>query len=122
MSNSSGYALTNFPNGITSFGIPIFGGGLPPFTGNYFFCDYKNGNDGNSGSANNPFKTITAAYAQTTSGNNDVIFIVGDGATDATQRLTATLTWAKNATHLIGLTAPTLYSQRARISNPTTAT
>ena len=119
---SYGYALTNFPNGITSFGIPIFGSGLPPFTGNYYFCNYATGNDGNDGSPNTPFKTITQAYSQATAGNNDVIFIVGNGGTTATQRLTATLTWAKNATHMIGLTAPSLFAQRARISNLTTAT
>ena len=37
--------LTNFPNGISSFGIPVFGSGLPPFTGQYIFCDYGRGND-----------------------------------------------------------------------------
>ncbi len=116
----SGYALTNFPNGITSFGIPIFGSGLPPFTGQYLFCDYLRGNDGNDGSPGTPLKTITAAYAKTTSGNNDVVFIVGDGGTDATQRLTASFAWNNNATHLIGLTAPSFYSQRARISHLTT--
>ena len=119
---SSGYALTNFPNGITSFGIPIFGGGLPPFTGQYLFCDYLRGNDGNDGSPNTPLKTLSAAYAKTNSGNNDVVFIVGDGGTDATQRLTATLAWNNNATHLIGLTAPTMIGQRARISNLNSAT
>ena len=119
---ASGYALTNFPNGISSFGIPVFGGSIPPFTGQYLFVDYVNGSDGNDGSPGTPMKTLAAAYAKTTSGNNAVIFIVGDGSTTATQRMSATLTWANNATHLIGLTAPSLFGQRARISNLTTAT
>ena len=113
---------TNFPNGLTSFGIPVFGGSLPPFTGNYFFCDYLNGDDGNTGTPDRPLKTLATAYGKTVSGNNDVVFIVGDGATDKTQRMTATLTWANNATHLIGLTAPSMFASRARISNLTTAT
>ena len=118
--------LTNFPNGVSSFGVPLVGGSLPPFGGNYYWCDYVNGSDGNEGTAENPFKTLAYAYTKTRDGRNDVIFIVG-GATAAsatayTQRLTATLTWANNATHLIGLGAPTLYANRARISHLTTAT
>jgi hypothetical protein len=113
--------LTNFPNGVSSFGIPVFGGGIPPFTGNYYFVDYVNGLDGNEGTAEMPFKTLAYAYSKTTSGKNDIIFIVGDGEATATQRLTATLVWANSATHLIGLTAPTLYASRARISHLTTA-
>lgn len=114
---------TNFPNGITSFGMPVIGsGGFPPFTGNYFFCDYVNGSDGGLGTADDPFKTLAFAYSKTASGNNDVIFIVGDGSTAETQRLSASLTWANNATHLIGLTAPVPIASRARISHLTTAT
>jgi len=113
---------TNFPNGLTSFGIPLFGGALPPFTGNYFFVDYVRGSDGQDGSAEFPFKTLAFAYSKCTAGRNDVVFIVGDGSATATQRLSAALTWGKNATHLIGLTAPTLYSSRARISHLTTQT
>lgn len=116
-------AYTNFPNGVTSFGVPVIGsaGGIP-FTGNWFFCDYATGSDGNEGTADSPFKTITRAYDKCVAGNNDVVVIIGDGSTAATQRLSETLTWSKNATHLIGITAPTMISQRARISHLTTAT
>lgn len=107
---------------LTVSGVPTIGtGGLPPFTGNYYFCDYANGDDGNTGQADNPFKTIGRAYDLATAGNNDVIFIIGDGSTAATQRLSAQLVWAKDATHLIGLTAPAL-NQRARISTASDAT
>lgn len=114
---------TNFPNGVTSFGVPVIGsaGGIP-FTGNWYFCDYANGSDGNEGTADNPFQTIGQAYNQCVAGNNDVVVIIGDGSTTATQRLSATLTWEKNATHLIGITAPTMIAQRARIAPVTTAT
>jgi hypothetical protein len=108
---------TNFPNGITSYGMPVLGGaGGIPFTGNYYFVNYATGADGNDGSASSPMKTLSAAYTRCTSGNNDVVFIVGDGGTAASQRLSATFTWAKNATHLIGVTAPTAIAQRARIA------
>lgn len=114
---------TNFPNGVTSFGVPVIGsaGGIP-FTGNWFFVDYASGSDGSEGTAEAPFKTIGQAYSQCVAGNNDVVVIIGDGTTAATQRLSATLTWAKDATHLIGITAPTMIAQRARIAPVTTAT
>jgi hypothetical protein len=115
---------TNFPDGITSMGVPYpgAGGGVVPFTGNYYFCDYANGSDGNTGGAQDPLKTIERAYNLATAGNNDVIVIIGDGSTTATQRLSSTLTWAKDATHLLGMTAPVMESQRARIAPLTTAT
>lgn len=117
-------ALTNFPNGITSFGVPVLGniGGLP-LTGTYFFVDPATGSDAYDGlSPEQPFSTLTAAYNAAVAGNNDVIVLIGDGSTTGTARLTSTLTWAKNATHLVGVTAPTMIGQRARISHATTAT
>ena len=112
--------MTNFPNGVSSFGIPMLGGisGIP-FTGNYFFVDAVNGADGNVGSADSPMATISGAYGRCVDGHNDVVIIVGDGATTGTQRLSAAFTWAKDACHLIGTGAPSLYSNRARIA-PTT--
>lgn len=116
--------LTNLPNGISSFGVPVIGGiGGMPLTGTWYFCDYANGSDGNDGlSPENPLKTITRAHALCTAGQNDVVFLIGDGGTTATQRLTETMVWSKNATHLIGETAPVMEFQRARISTLTTQT
>lgn len=126
-------ALTNFPNGITSFGVPVLGtiGGLP-FTGNYYFVDPVNGADGNDGTPELPLKTLYGALAKCTAGNNDVVVLVGDGTAAGSARLstalaqsinsaatTGTLNWNKNATHLIGVAAPTLVAQRARIAPPT---
>jgi hypothetical protein len=126
-------ALTNFPNGITSFGVPVLGtiGGLP-FTGNYYFVDPVNGADGNDGTPELPLKTLYGALAKCTAGNNDVVVLVGDGTAAGSARLstalaqsinsaatTGTLNWNKNATHLIGVAAPTSVAQRARIAPPT---
>lgn len=126
-------ALTNFPNGITSFGVPVLGtiGGLP-FTGNYYFVDPVNGADGNDGTPELPLKTLYGALAKCTAGNNDVVVLVGDGTAAGSARLstalaqsidstatTGTLNWNKNATHLIGVCAPTSVAQRARIAPPT---
>lgn len=111
---------------LTVGGVPTMGMGGYLFTGNWYFCDYANGSDGNAGTADQPLKTITAAYTKCTEGNNDVVVIVSApttaAATTGTQRLTETLVWAKSATHLIGICAPTVIGQRARIAPLTTAT
>lgn len=107
---------------LTVAGVPTMGmAGLPLTTGRVIFADYVNGSDGNDGSADFPVQTLSQAYSLATDGNNDVIVIVGDGSTAATQRLTATLTWAKDATHLVGMAAPSYVGQRARISHASTA-
>lgn len=103
---------TNFPNGITSMGIPIVGGSLPPFMGNYFFVDYTNGLDGNPGTAYRPFKTLERALELCTANNNDVIFFEGT----VRPRSDATITWSKAQTHLVGLGAPLKRGKRARIA------
>lgn len=125
--------LTNFPNGISSFGVPVLGGiGGLPFTGNWWFVDPVNGLDGNAGNNTNlPLQTLYQALNKATANNNDVIVLIGNGATSGTARLskalaqgidpTATsgvLKWNKAATHLIGVTAPTAIAERARIAPP----
>lgn len=125
-------ALTNFPNGITSFGVPVLGGACGiPFTGNYYFVDPVNGADGNEGSPEQPLATLYGAHNKCTAGNNDVVILIGNGAASGTARLSTalaqtidsaatagTLNWTKNATHLIGVCAPTMVAQRARIAPP----
>ncbi len=92
------------------FGMPLYGiAGLPPFTGNYFWVDETFGSDGNTGGPQDPLKTLAQAQSYATAGNNDVVFVNG------TIHTTATIAWAKNNTHLIGLTAPS-QNDRARIS------
>ena len=118
--------LTNFPNGISSFGIPVFGGSFSmPIcgaNGKAFFVDPARGGDGNPGTFQKPLATVTAAYAKTTDKAGDVVYLLNDGNTSGTSRDTATITWANDNTHLVGLCAPSMISQRARISPPTTAT
>jgi len=124
--------LTNFPNGLTSFGIPVLSGMPMPFTGTYFFVDPANGSDGNNGlSPSRALQTLYKAHSLCTAGKNDVVFLVGDGSTTGTARLSTALAqtvdssatsgvlaWTKNATHLIGITAPAMVAQRARIAPP----
>lgn len=127
-------ALTNFPNGITSFGVPLLGGvGGIPLTGTWYFVDPANGSDSNDGlSPSSALTTLYMAHSKMTAGKNDVCVLIGNGAASGTARLstalaatvdstatTGTLTWSKNACHLIGVTAPTMVGQRARIAPPT---
>lgn len=119
--------FTNFPNGVSSFGMPVFGGqfSVPIMgkSGKAFFVDPARGSDGNRGtSMREALATVSKAYSLTTDKAGDVIYLLNDGNTSGTSRDAATITWANDNTHLIGLAAPTLLSQRARISPPTSAT
>lgn len=109
--------LTNFPNGISSFGIPVIPNNIP-FGKNSktFFVDPVNGLDGNKGdSIKSPLKTLLQAHTKATAGNNDVVFLLSNGATSGTARQDVALTWSKNATHLIGVCAGGV-NPRARIA------
>ena len=71
--------ITDFPNGVSSFGLPATGASSPSF-GLVYFVDGTNGNDGNDGdSPSGAFKTITAALAAqiaNTGGLGDKIYIL----------------------------------------------
>lgn len=97
-------------------------------TGNVFYCDPVNGLDTNLGTSpqpgatpgQGPVQTLAAGYALLTSGHNDVLVLIGNGASTGSARIT-TFTWAKDAAHLFGICSPTGISQRARIAFPLTA-
>ena len=111
--------MTGFNTGgqniSSQFGMPLYGiSGLLPFTGNYFWVDETNGSDGNTGGPTDPFSTLSQAYSKCTAGNSDVVFLTGS------VHPTAQIAWAKNKTHLIGLSPPSQNS-RARIAVANTA-
>lgn len=126
--------MTTFGDQVYQYGgMPVGVSGLPfPATGKAFFVDPVNGSDGNSGKKpSEALATLYKAHSLCTSGNNDVVYLIGDGGTTATARLSTalaasvdssvtagTLIWSKSATHLIGITAPTM-NRRARIATPT---
>lgn len=89
---------------------------------NAYYCDPANGNDQNVGSASSPVQSLAQAYALCESGCNDAVILVGDGTTTATARLSSGFTWAKNATHLIGLSSGVNLSNRSRIAPTSGAT
>jgi len=106
--------MTNLTD-LTVGGIPILGGGgLPTTNGRYIFTDYGSGSDGNSGTADEPVKTISKAYSLATSNKDDVIVLMGN----STHVLTEMLTVAKNRVHFVGMdgSGGRLYGQNAKIS------
>jgi hypothetical protein len=123
--------ITNFPNGISSWGSPVMGGSmaLPVMGGRIaatgdakvYFVDPANGSDGNTGlSPDQAMDSVSGAYAKTVDKAGDTIYLLNDGNTSGTSREDVTITWSNDNTHLVGLCAPTILSQRARISPPTT--
>lgn len=92
-------------------------------TGNVYYLDPVNGLDTNSGLATNQaVQSLSAAYGLCTSGNNDVVVLMGNGLASGSARISSGFTWSKNATHLLGVCSGTRFSPRARIAPPTTAT
>lgn len=100
--------------------------GVVPGARNYqvFVVDPYTGDDGQPGTFQFPMRTLLEAYNRCSDGRGDTVVLIGgprsDASTGMTVRLTATLTWAKNYTHLVGMAAPTRYGQRARITGPST--
>ena len=117
-------AYDNFPNGITSMGVPVNG----LFTnGNTFFCKpgtSAGGDDSYDGQTpSTPVDTLTVAKSKLTAGNNDVVYLIASSNTAAntTDYQKTTLTWSKDMSHLIGINAGQRFSQRSRIATSTSA-
>lgn len=114
-------ALTNFPNGATSFGVPWVGGIPLPFTGNYYWVSQPSGtttqaSPGGNGTIESPFTDLNTALAACTANNNDVILF------DGTLYIDETVVWNKAQTHLIGVSNPLMRGKRSRISMASDAT
>jgi len=106
---------SNFKNGISSMGVPIFGNGIPATKGRVFFVDYTDGQDSNSGrEVDKPVKTIAQAYSLARTNKFDIIVLMGN----ASHVLTEMLTVAKNRITFVGMdgTSGRLTAQSAKIS------
>ncbi len=72
--------LTPYPDGLSSFGMPILGSGGVMTTGNVFFVDSGAGlrsDDANAGKdPTTPFATLDFAIGQCTASNGDIIFVM----------------------------------------------
>lgn len=95
-------------------------GGMPVMPGipfskdaKYYFVDVAHGSDSNTGlSPEEALASLEAGYAKLTANQHDVLFYIASASGNT---LADTLTWAKDYTHLIGISAPTRIANRARI-------
>ena len=113
--------LSTFPDGLYQFGGSPVGPGSSVISagGTWFWVDPANGNDNNSGTKPaEPLKTLAAAEDKCVTGKHDGVFMMGSATATAE---TASITWDKHNTHLIGLTPPTMYGIRNRVATVTTA-
>lgn len=70
--------LTNYPNGVTSFGIPQTGQGIPFYGGHVFWANSVTGQDApsNGDAPSNPFATIDYAIGRCVASRYDVILVM----------------------------------------------
>lgn len=112
---------TNFPNGLTSKGVPVVGGrgSLAAPQGNSYFVKPSTGSNENNGkSLNFAFSTVNQGYTASTANQNDITYLVpeGNGADASSSRVSETFDWAKDLTHLVGVNNGINVSPRARIA------
>lgn len=96
-------AFTNFPQGVSSFGVPVMGGSqIPATTGNYWFVNSVTGSAGNPGNVPNlPFNSIATARTAATANNGDVVIVMPGHA--ETIGAAAGIAFSKAGIHYIGL-------------------
>ncbi len=106
---------------MTTFSDMLFQlGGMPALAGvpfgpksKYYFVDPVNGLDANNGTSDKPKKTLAAAEDLCIANQNDVVFFIA-GASNTVE--TASITWDKDYTHLIGIGCDLLgLGQRCRV-------
>lgn len=132
-------ALTHFPYGVSSFGVPVLAGpgvapsgpfpsGVGQISGyqGVQFVSATQGNDGFSGlDPAHPLQNIDTAFYRCAGSQNEIIYILGSpsavtfssGNTWSPASASTGLIWNKSETHLVGLAAPGTSGQRARVTN-----
>ena len=79
--------LTNFPNGITSFGVPVLGSGEIVTTGNIFFVNSNRSGASDNDTGKTPKRalaTIDGAVNKCTANNGDIIVVMPNHAESVT--------------------------------------
>lgn len=118
-------SITNFPNGVSSFGAVLPASGVGPTQGNTWFVKPSTGNNSNSGkSPEQAFKTLATALAAATANQNDVVYLLSESnsAASTTDYQSTALNWNKDGVHLIGVGSGSFLQNRARIAQLSTAT
>lgn len=68
-------AITNFPDGLSSFGMPVVGQGVPIARAYKFVCSTY-GSNGNEGTLESPYATIDYAIGTCTASRGDTIVVL----------------------------------------------
>lgn len=118
-------SITNYPNGVSSYGVPLIGS--IPFTmggtgkGKVYFVDPTNGSDGNTGTKpTEAVATLNQANTLVTSNNQDVVAL---SASSSHAVPTAGLLVTKNRVHFIGLAGSAgHFGQRTKVTGDATVT
>lgn len=93
--------MTNFPNGLASFGVPVTPASVPATSGKVFFV-HSSGSNGNSGKDTaHPLATVAAAIAKCTADKGDTVLVMPGH----TETLTAAAAIAVNVSgvRIVGL-------------------
>jgi len=106
-------SLSHFPHGMTSFGVPIYGGAGGPLgigvgkvryvvaaraTTNLYYNQLRNVNGIKDADI---YTTVATAYAATTASQNDVIVVMPGAHVVATE-----IAWSKSSVHMVGAGGP----------------
>jgi hypothetical protein len=96
-------STTNYPNGLSSFGLPVVGSGsIPATSGQYIFVSSTTGSNGNTGlDATSPKATIAGAILQANASKGDVIVCLPGHSETFTAA--AALTINKAGLYIVGL-------------------
>ncbi|MCR4287103.1 MAG: hypothetical protein NUW09_03715, partial [Deltaproteobacteria bacterium] len=117
--------LTAFPNGVSSFGMPVLPLNGFATQGKAIFVKPSTGSDGVSVKSNSPqraFKTLAKALSVADADKNDIVFLIAESnsASGTTDYQSTALDWNKDGVHLIGVNAGSMIGQRSRIAQTST--
>lgn len=81
--------ISKFPNGVSSFGVPVMPGGIPFVTSGSVFFVHHSGSNGNSGlDPSQPLATIDYAIGKCTASKGDVILVMPGHTETVTSSIT----------------------------------
>ena len=107
--------ITNFPNGVSSFGIPQLGDGIPSTYGEYIFVDPDSVGADNGRTLKNAFRTVGQAVTKAVTNTHSVILMNANSAHSTVADTNDELTLTKSRIHFVGLGGGSRYlGQRTR--------
>lgn len=108
-------SITDFPNGVSSYGIPILGGGPIVTTGNVFFVDDSGSDSYDGKSPERPMATLDAAIGLCTASQGDVIVVMPGHAETAATQVTCDIAGVRIIGLGIGRNRPTITAHASAV-------